>query len=101
MRSLINVERAKRHMSQRRLAELSGISFGNISWWERGNIGSAKLKSLNAIAVVFDCKVDDLFSTDPTANQSSAPGALCQHSDCSLSLDKEPANSQQKGSDGE
>jgi len=68
--------RKKRKISQKRLSEMAGVSFGSIKRFEAS--GEISLKSLLKIAIVLDCAevFAELFAQAPLSIQEIIDGKL-------------------------
>lgn len=56
--------RIERGMTQQELAEKIGVTYSNVSRWERGEV-SPTIKSMLKIAAVLGCSLDDLVDAAP------------------------------------
>ncbi len=63
MKSLVWERRGEKNLSDRALAQLTGLSKSTINNIETGKT-SPTLRQLKAIAVALDCKITDLFDDE-------------------------------------
>lgn len=71
MQSQIHVERARRRVTQEKLAEAIGVSKHAIYMWENGYIASARLENIVAAARFLHCSIEDLFIEELSNTLSS------------------------------
>lgn len=63
MKNSIKVERAKKDLTQAKLAELAGVSRQTINAMELGKYVPSTVLALK-LARIFDCKVEDIFELE-------------------------------------
>ncbi len=67
--SRLAVVRAKRHLSQRRLAALAGVRPDTVSALERGKSGGIQFDTLARICEALDCEPGELFELEPDSHR--------------------------------
>lgn len=67
--SRLAVMRARRHLSQRRLAAIAGIRPDTVSALERGKSAGIQFETLARICEALECEPGDLFEFEPDSHR--------------------------------
>ena len=58
--------RKKKGLTQKQLAEISGITLKNIQHYEAGqrNLDNARLETISKFAMALDCRIEDILNSE-------------------------------------
>lgn len=76
MTSNLKQKRENAGLSQKGLAELSGVSIRNVQFYEQGrlNIDGAKLDTLLSLGVALKCPISDIVQSEELKNKCRQSG---------------------------